>query len=220
MAEETSLSQGRGIGNIIAPPRFLLFAIVFALSSAGAVWLYGWRIGSMVGFDFAATGFLASCWSLLGRKPDDMREAARRNDANRAWLLALTFLVSLEILVVIANELRQPGNASASLILLIVITLTLAWTFSNAVFTLHYAYLYYSEDEEDNDDVGGLIFPECEEPGYWDFIYFSYCLGMTFQTSDVDITNTVFRRVVTLHCLAAFVFNIGILAFTINVLSG
>ena len=37
---------------------------------------------------------------------------------------------------------------------------------------------------------------------------------MTFQTSDVDTTNTRMRIVTIFHCLAAFVFNIGVLAFT------
>ncbi len=41
---------------------------------------------------------------------------------------------------------------------------------------------------------------------------------MTFQTSDTEIRDSRFRRVATFHCLAAFVFNIGVLAFTINVL--
>jgi len=43
---------------------------------------------------------------------------------------------------------------------------------------------------------------------------------MTFQTSDVEITSRSIRRTVTFHCLAAFVFNIGVLAFTINLLGG
>ena len=43
---------------------------------------------------------------------------------------------------------------------------------------------------------------------------------MTFQTSDVAIGDRMIRRVVTIHCLAAFVFNLGVLAFTINVLGG
>ena len=43
---------------------------------------------------------------------------------------------------------------------------------------------------------------------------------MTFQTSDVEISDKGVRNVTTLHCLAAFVFNLGILAFTINVLGG
>jgi uncharacterized membrane protein len=41
---------------------------------------------------------------------------------------------------------------------------------------------------------------------------------MAFATSDVQITSHHVRKVVTIHCLAAFAFNIGVLAFTINVL--
>ena len=41
---------------------------------------------------------------------------------------------------------------------------------------------------------------------------------MTFQTSDVDITTTQMRVVSIFHCLAAFVFNLGVIAFTINIL--
>ena len=41
---------------------------------------------------------------------------------------------------------------------------------------------------------------------------------MAFATSDVQISGRHMRRVVTIHCLAAFAFNIGVLAFTINVL--
>ena len=43
---------------------------------------------------------------------------------------------------------------------------------------------------------------------------------MTFQTSDVDITSGKFRRIVTFHTLGAFVFNIGVIAFSINILGG
>ena len=54
--------------------------------------------------------------------------------------------------------------------------------------------------------------------GTGDFVYFAFTLGVAVQTSDVPITSPHIRRVVTVHCLAAFVFNIGVLAFTINVL--
>ena len=43
---------------------------------------------------------------------------------------------------------------------------------------------------------------------------------MTFQTSDTDITSPRIRKIATFHSLAAFIFNIGILAFTINVIGG
>lgn len=43
---------------------------------------------------------------------------------------------------------------------------------------------------------------------------------MTFQTSDTDIKSGRIRRIVMGHGLAAFAFNIGVIAFTINVLGG
>ena len=63
-----------------------------------------------------------------------------------------------------------------------------------------------------------LEFPGTTQPLYWDFVYFAFTLGMTFQTSDVAIKDERIRRVVILHSFTAFVFNIGVLAFTINVL--
>ena len=62
------------------------------------------------------------------------------------------------------------------------------------------------------------MFPGTSEPLYWDFIYFAFTCGMAFATSDVVIKDQHIRKVVTIHCLAAFAFNIGVLAFTINVL--
>jgi uncharacterized membrane protein len=78
--------------------------------------------------------------------------------------------------------------------------------------------MFYRADSKSGDDCGGIEMPGTKEPDYWDFVYFSFTLGMTFQTSDTAVTSGVFRRVIIFHCLAAFVFNIGVLAFTINVL--
>ena len=38
-------------------------------------------------------------------------------------------------------------------------------------------------------------------------------------TSDVEVTDQRTRKVVAFHCLAAFAFNIGVLAFTVNLLA-
>ena len=93
----------------------------------------------------------------------------------------------------------------------------LAWLFSNTVYALHYAHLFYQPGMTTGRIRAGSI-SRRDEPDYWDFVYFSFTLGMTFQTSDVEITSRDMRRVVIGQCLAAFVFNIGVLAFTINVL--
>jgi uncharacterized membrane protein len=206
-----------GIGNRIAPLRFIAFATLAIVGGGvGSLWL-GWRHGVMAGFDLGALTFLLSCIPLLNNEAAEMRAAAKRNDANRAALLAITGGVMAVILVAVASEFLQKQAAQPFSVVLILATLILAWLFSNIVYALHYAHMFYSSGT-DGKDEGGLDFPGTKEPDYWDFIYFSVCLGMTFQTSDVEMTNGRFRRVSTFHCLAAFVFNLGVLAFSINIL--
>ena len=209
----------RGIGHRLAPPRFLAFMGVALIGVPVGIALLGWREGAMAGFDAAALLFLALCAPLLSSEADAMRKAAQQNDANRALLLGITVMVVLVVLVAVAAELSQKGSPKPGAVALIVGTLVLAWTFSNLIYALHYAHLYYSGDDEGG-DCGGIDFPGTKEPDYWDFIYLASCLGMTFQTSDTEFTSGRIRRIVTGHCLAAFVFNIGVLAFTINVLGG
>ena len=208
----------RTIGNLIAPPRFLLFVAATALALVFAVPGLGPWYGAMLGFDVGAALFLLSCLSLLRHRSEQMRRSARHNDANRLLLLLITLAVTLVVLVAVASELMQPDAPAHWPLALILVTLALCWTFSNTVYALHYAHLFYTRG--DTGDARGLEFPETPEPDYWDFAYFAFCLGMTFQTSDVSVTQGRFRRIVTLHCLAAFVFNLGVIAFTINVLGG
>jgi len=214
---EPHVRHRKTVGNVIAPPRFIAWAAVMLLAVGALQPLLGWRYGIMAGFDIATLLFFALCAPLLRHNAGRMRIAACRNDANRPMLLLITGVVMLVILATIFSELLQ-RQAHGHHIVPIVATLALAWLFSNWIYALHYAHLYYREGIAG--DCGGLIFPDTGEPDYWDFIYFAYCLGMTFQTSDVSILTGEFRRAVTVHCLAAFVFNLGVLAFTINVLGG
>lgn len=207
----------RKVGNIIAPVRFIVFVLILFATSAVAIPVLGWRLGFMMSFDLAALVFLVSCWPLLDNTPAVMRATVRLNDANRVGQLALTGLVTLVILVAIASILMQGGSHDWQFFTLLIITLLLAWAFSNAIYTLHYAHLFYTE-QNGGTDRGGLAFPGTKEPNYIDFVYFSFCLGMAFQTSDVEVTDSHMRVVVTLHCIAAFIFNLGVIAFTINVI--
>ncbi len=205
------------LGKKVAPPRFILFATLFVAGLFVAIPPLGWGRGAMAAFDVAAAVFLIAISTLLGHgEADKMRKAAENNDANRAGLLVITGVTMLIILTSVAKELQ--GKTSIAATVLVIATLVLAWLFSNTVYALHYAHLFYSDCDDDGKDSGGLDFPECAEPDYWDFLYFSFTLGMTFQTSDVEISSRRMRRVSLGQCLAAFVFNIGVLAFTINVL--
>src|SRR4051794_3407839 len=213
-------SRARTMGNVVAPPRFLAFLALFAVATGTALAAgMNWRLALMAGFDVAGFFFLASCLTFLGpTSPAEMREQAARNDANRVLMLVVTSLVMLVVLVTVAAELGSGGVPRFTRIF-VVGTLALAWLFSNSVFALHYAHLYYGSDDGEQ-HRRGLEFPGCPDPDYWDFLYFSFTLGMTFQTSDVAIASRRIRATVTAHCLAAFVYNLGVLAFTISVLSG
>jgi len=207
------------LGKRIAPPRFIAFLVLLIIGSAILMPSLGLGRGFMAAFDAAAAIFLVSLRPILkDATAARMRQSAAANDANRTMLLGLTGLVMLAVLVAVAKELHSKSDALA--IALVVATLILAWLFSNTIYALHYAHLYYSDCDGDGNDRGGLDFPNCAEPDYWDFLYFSFTLGMTFQTSDVEISSRHMRFISLGQCLAAFVFNLGILAFTINTLGG
>lgn len=178
-----------------------------------------WHEAVMAGFDIAALAFMMSVVPLLDADAASMRRKALANDANRELMLLLTAIVSLVILVAVGVAVSQHGGPDAISIALLLATLLIAWLFSNLVYAMHYAHIFYLPGNK-GQDRSGLDFPDTDEPGYWDFLYFAFTLGMTFQTSDVSVTASAMRRTVLFQCLAAFLFNLGILAFTINVLGG
>jgi uncharacterized membrane protein len=47
-------------------------------------------------------------------------------------------------------------------------------------------------------------------------VYFSFVIGMTSQVSDVGVTSRAVRRTVTAHGVVSFLFNVALLALTIN----
>lgn len=204
------------IGNRIAPLRFLIFLVVFATAGAAIqVKADLWHYAVMGGFDIAALVFLLSLWPMFRNAGvAEIRKHAADNDANRLTLLVLTALIVLVLLITIWAELTGPGEPLAALV---IATLVMAWLFANTLYALHYAHLFYGEGSA---GLQSLIFPDTKAPDYWDFAYFAFTLGMTFQTSDVSINGRTMRRVVLAQCIAAFIFNIGILAFTINTLGG
>ncbi len=211
----TSISS---FGKSIAPWRFLLFFFVLAIGWVGGVVLLSWSKGVLAGFDAAALVFIGSCLSIFGYDAKKMRAVAANNDANRLVLLVVSFLLSVVILAAVIAELSNPDSLHLIDKLLVAISLMLVWTFGNAVYTLHYAHLFYTSDDGGK-DMAGLDFPKTKEPLVSDFVYFAFTLGVAVQTSDVCVTSPHIRKVVTAHCVAGFFFNLGVLALTINVLA-
>jgi uncharacterized membrane protein len=100
-------------------------------------------------------------------------------------------------------------------------SIVLAWLVTHTMFGLHYTHLYYGGDDDPSDGKithrGGLDFPGEKKPDYWDFLYFAFVVGMTCQTSDVQVTRRTMRRLTLIHGVLAFFFNTVVLAVGINV---
>lgn len=203
--------------NRLAPWRFLLFFALLAAASAVAIPALKPAKGLMIGFDVAAFAFLISCLPSFGFDTARMREVAEKSDANRITLLFISFLLTLVILAAVIAEMAQGPSLHLADKMWVAATLVMVWTFANAVYTLHYAHLFYTVDDRGNDH-GGLAFPGTKLPLMSDFAYFAFTLGVAVQTSDVQVTSARIRKVVTAHCVAGFFFNLGVLALTINVL--
>jgi uncharacterized membrane protein len=205
------------IGKRIAPWRFLLFFAVLIGACGGGVAFLPWSKGLLAGFDVAALTFIAACLSIFRYDAAKMRRVAKDNDANRGLLLVTSFVLTLVILAAVIAELGQDELTLFDK-LLVAVSLVLVWMFANAVYSLHYAHLFYTSDDGGKDSAG-LDFPECDEPLMGDFVYFAYTLGVAVQTSDVQVTSPHIRKVVTAHSIIGFFFNLGVLALTINVLA-
>jgi len=152
---------------------------------------------------------------------DKLRLRARSEDEGIVLIVGLTIGAIAFSFYSIFSILNGPNTTAAHLATAI-ISIPLGWIVFNTLFAFHYARLYYAPAGVDSnadgkeDDKGGLIFPDTPEPVIWDFFYFSFCLGATFQTSDVNVRTTDFRMVMMFHSIASFVFNTTLLALAIN----
>jgi len=120
-------------------------------------------------------------------------------------------------LVAIAGELAVAKDMHGSLkvahIALAGVTVMSSWAFIQVMFCLHYAHDYYLRD-------GGIVFAGNKPPAYGDFIYFSFTIGMTFQVSDVQITELPVRQLAIAHGIIMFFYATVILAMTVNLVAG
>lgn len=98
--------------------------------------------------------------------------------------------------------------------------LLLSWMLIHTVFTFHYARRYYAPASIRGGVAGGLTFPGVDEPDYFDFAYYAFVVGMTSQVSDVSVTGAHMRRTTLAHGILSFIFNMAVLAMSINVISG
>jgi uncharacterized membrane protein len=172
--------------------------------------LAGWLIGALT--------YLVIVWWGVGRlDAQQTRLRASSFDPGTVALYALvvvTSWVSLGGVLLVTDAARSLNGAARWLhIGLALAALAVTWLLIQTVFALRYARRYYSEDAR------GLTFPGEAAPAYLDFAYFSAVIGMTSQVADVGIASPIMRRLVLLHGLISFGFNLMVLALTLNLVA-
>src|SRR6266404_6373464 len=171
-------------------PRLFISLGIGALVTLALMVFTDWRTATrlLVGWDIYVGLYLALVGHLMsGADIERIRARAAVEDEGQFAILVHTVVAALTIL--------------------------LSWAFIHTIFALHYAHEFYDEDIG-----GGLAFPGGEtEPDYWDFVYFSFVIGMTSQVSDVSVTHKEIRRTVAAHGVVSFIFNAALLALTVNI---
>jgi len=204
---------------IRARPRLFSSALVGLVVTAALP--SSWRLATriLLGWDLGVLLYLSLAYHLVAiSRVGQIRARAKKEDEGQVAILVLTAAAALASLGAIIAELGSSSIAGAGRppahLLLATTTIVMSWAFVHTIFALHYAHDFYQEHAG---KAGGLNFPGEEEPDYWDFVYFSFVIGMTSQVSDVAISCKPIRRAATAHGIISFVFNAALLALTVNI---
>jgi uncharacterized membrane protein len=189
---------------------------------------------SLARYFSGSTAFsLLSGWDLFGltyiifsvvifiRVPQDKIQERCSKEDIRSWLLFLLVVIAcIASLVTVMfffdsrKEWHMPHWFSS---IIGVGGVAFSWLMVHTSFAFRYAHLFYGDDNKKfSKHARGLTFPDDDAPDYFDFAYFSFVIGMTFQVSDVVITSKGVRRLVLMHSIISFVFNTVIIALTIS----
>lgn len=178
----------------------------------------------MLGWDAFGAVYLTLEWiTIFSTEPGEIRQQASRQDPRRTIVFSLILVAAvasvMAIILMIVTK-QKATDVTDWRTPIAILAMILSWFLVHTLFTLRYAHIFYGNDVENpTNHAGGLDFPDEKKPGYLDFAYFSFVLGMTFQVSDVEITSRNIRKLALLHGLISFGFTTVILAIVINVMS-
>ncbi|HWI11820.1 MAG TPA: DUF1345 domain-containing protein [Burkholderiaceae bacterium] len=168
----------------------------------------------LLGWDIFVGLYLLLVYIMVLRSGQEhIRRNAALQDDGRFVILMVTALGAFASIAAIVFELGA-SQRNAAYLTLATATIALTWATVHTTFALHYAHEYYGSSK------GGLQFPSGdrkEEADYWDFVYFSFVIGMTAQVSDVGITDRIIRRTATVHGIISFIFNTALVALMVNI---
>lgn len=173
---------------------------------------------------FYVTYMLLALTVLPALTAEFLRKHAARSDVPVAIIVLICIAVVAASVTSLFITMNGSGSRDVANLVLSLAAVPLGWLTIHMVFSTHYAHLYWQPDFG-QDATGekstkkakrGLAFPETPDPSGLDFVYFSYVIGMTGQTSDVAVTTRAMRRVTLVHSVLSFFFNTVLVAAAVN----
>jgi len=147
----------------------------------------------------------------------EFRKRAKSEDEGIAIVILIVLATMLFFFTAVFEALNRKHGIQWVPLVLAGIGAPLGWLVLHTAMAFHYGDIHYFDDPRTSaDDGGDLDFPGRSEPCPWDFLYFSFVIGMTCQVSDVQVKTTVMRRTVLWHGLVSFFFNTVFIAVTVN----
>jgi uncharacterized membrane protein len=190
--------------------------------ACGLVTMVGTRLAGfdaplLAGGDVFYLVFLGLCLVMIaGQKAADLKARAKTEDEGIAIVVLITLATAAYFCDAVFTALnRKHGIELAALAMAGIGTLA-GWLTLHTVMAFHYADLHYFDDPDISGDGKDLEFPGGGDPGPWDFLYYSFVVGMTAQVSDVQILTTAMRRTTLLHGVVSFLFNTVFIAMAVN----
>lgn len=177
----------------------------------------------LISWNVLAWLYLILIWfRMLRTDATRIRHIAEMQDQSASLVLALLIAACVASIVAIISELptlkHLTGTPRTLHLLLTIATLIASWALLPSAFAMHYAHQHYLHR---NDSITPMIFPEKPtNPGYWDFLYFSFTIAVASQTADVATGNTEMRKLALLQSAISFIFNLVILGLSVNVGAG
>ena len=203
----------------------LVYGLLAGLATAALPLPLIWQFRGLLGWSVGVAVYLALAWWLCERfDAKRTRERAQAQDEPSVVLFFLMLLATMACVAAIVVMMQQGNDYSGAErtlhIAMSVVALIASWLFIHTMFAFRYAHRYYQEEKEKEPDGPGLAFPCDLEPDYFDFLYYSFVIGMTSQVSDVQATSREMRRITLVHSVLSFGFNMLVLALSINVVAG
>ena len=157
---------------------------------------------------------LAVTW---GETPEGLEKRASKEDEGAIIVFLITIGTMGFFCFAVFEALSKKHGLDMTALLMAGGGAILGWLVLQFVMAFHYADLHYFDDPQTHaDDDRDLDFPGCVLPGPWDFLYFSFVVGMTCQVSDVQVKTTPMRKAVLAHGVASFFFNTVFIAMAVN----